>query len=140
MEMNPVELLFIERNPENLKHYFEVFKESKFPNHIRFVGGAEEAVKVIFQLDEFHDWPKPDIIISDFPTYRKEVKVGILDLIVKGETTKCIPTVILSSLDEEQKLEIHNCPNLLLPKPKTIEEYRNVAESIEKFWLTVHKE
>ena len=82
---------------------------------------------------------KPDIIISDLATYRKEVRWGILEEIAKAESIKCIPTVILSSLDEMKNLDIQNCPNLLLPKPKTFEEYQNIVESIEKFWFSVHK-
>jgi CheY-like chemotaxis protein len=142
MEMNkvkPVKILIVERNPENLKQLIEAFKYSKLPNNIRFAGGANSALKIIFQSDEYRDLGKPDIIISDLTTYRKEVRWGILEEIAKRESIKCIPTVILSSLEEIENLEIQNCPNLLLPKPKTFKEYQNVVESIEKFWFSVHK-
>ncbi len=143
MEMNnakPVEILIIEKNPENLKQLIEAFKDSKLPNNIRFAGGAESALEMIFPTDEYRDLEKPDIIISDIQNYRQEVRLGILEKIAKAEAIKCIPTVILSSLEEEEKLEIKNCPNLLLPKPKTFEEYQNLVESIEKFWFSVYKE
>jgi CheY-like chemotaxis protein len=136
----PVELLFIERNPQNLKQFIKAFKNSKLPNHIRFTGNPDEALRMIFQIDEFRDFEKPDIIISDIQTYRQEVRGKILNIIARREAIKCIPTVILSSLEEVEKLEIQNCPNLLIPKPKTLEEHQNVVESIEKFWLSVHKE
>ena len=142
MEMDnvkPVEILIVERNPENLAQLVEVFKNSKFPNNIRFAGGADSALKMIFQRDEYRDLERPDIIISDITTYRKEVRWGILEEIAKVESIKCIPTVILSSLDEMKNVEIQNCPNLLLPKPNAFEEYQNVVESIEKFWFSVHK-
>ena len=51
--IEPVELLFIERNPGNLKQLFEVFNESKFSNHIRFTGNADEALRMIFQDGEY---------------------------------------------------------------------------------------
>lgn len=143
MEMNkvkPVEILIVEKNPENLKLLVEAFKNSKLPNNIRFAGGAESALEMIFPTDEFRDLKKPDIIISDIENYRKEVRWGILERIAKREAIKCIPTVILSSLEEEENIEIHNCPNLLLPIPKTFEGYQNLVESIEKFWFSLHKE
>lgn len=136
----PVELLFIERNPENLKQFVKVFRNSKFPSHIRFAGNADEALKMILQMDEFRDFEKPDIVISDIQTYRKEVRWGILDIIAKRESIKCIPTVILSSLEEVEELEIKNCPNLLIPHPKTSEEYKNAVQSIERFWLSIPEE
>ena len=140
MEINkvkPVEILIIERNPKNLEQLIEAFKNSKLSYNIRFAGDAEEALKMIFQTDEFKELEKPDIIISDILTYRKEVRWKILDIIAKRETIKCIPTVILSSLNEIENLEIQNCPNLLLAKPKTLEENQNVVNSIEKFWLNM---
>ncbi|MGZ7118880.1 MAG: hypothetical protein ACXVH2_04165 [Methanobacterium sp.] len=144
MEMNkvkPVKILIVERNPENLKQLLEAFKYSKLPNNIQFAGGAESALKMIFQSDEYRDLGIPDIIISDLTTYSKEVRWGILETMAKRESIKCIPTVILSSLEEKvENLEIQNCPNLLLPKPKTLEEYQNAVESIEKFWFSVYKE
>ena len=140
MEINnvkPVEILIIERNPKNLAQLIEAFKYFKLSHNIRFAGDAEEALKMIFQIDEFKGLEKPDIIISDILTYRNEVRWGILDIIAKREAIKCIPTVILSSLNELENLEIRNCPNLLLPKPKTLEENQNVVKSIEKFWLSM---
>jgi two-component system, chemotaxis family, response regulator Rcp1 len=140
MEINkikPVEILIIDRNPKNLEQLIEAFKYFKLSYNIRFAGNAEEALKMIFQTDEFKELKKPDIIISDIITYNKEVRWGILDIIAKREAIKCIPTVILSSLNEIENLEIQNCPNLLLPKPKTLEENQNVVNSIEKFWLNI---
>jgi CheY-like chemotaxis protein len=136
----PVELLFIERNPGNLKQLFEVFNGSKLSNNIRFAGNADQALRMIFQYGEYSKVPRPDLIIFDIQSYHKKMGVGILTevlaKIAKAETIKCIPTVILTSLEEkEEELEIQNCPNLLINKPDKSEDYQNIVKSIEKFWL-----
>ena len=138
--IEPVELLFIERNPGNLKQLFEVFNESKFSNLIRFTGNADEALRMIFQDGEYSNVPRPDLIISDIHSYRREAGVGVLAEVLaniaKTETIKCIPTVILTSLeDKEEEIEIQNCPNLLINKSAESENYPDVMKSIEKFWL-----
>ena len=136
-KIKPVELLFIERNPGNLKKFIEVFNESEFPNHIRFTGSADAALRMIFLLGEYSNVPKPDIIIADVDTYHSGgvgVFNEVLDNIAKNEDINCIPTVILTSLeDKEEEFELYNCPNLLVPKPVKFEDYRNIAESIIKF-------
>ncbi|OEC84426.1 MULTISPECIES: response regulator [Methanobacterium] len=137
--VKPVEILIIERNPKNLELLIEAFKYSELSYNISFAGNAEQALKMIFQTNEFKKSGKPDLIISDIITYHNEVRKKILDIIIKREATKCIPTVILSSLNEIETLEIQNCPNLLLYKPKTLEENINVVNSIEKFWLSLNK-
>jgi len=138
--IEPVELLFIERNPGNLKQLFEMFNESKLSNHIRFTGNADEALRMIFQDGEYSNVPRPDLIISDIHSYHKEAGVGVLAEVLaniaKTVTIKCIPTVILTSLeDKEEEIEIQNCPNLLINKPTKSENYPDVVKSIEKFWL-----
>ena len=138
--IEPVELLFIERNPGNLKQLFEVFSQSKLSNNIRIAGNADQALKMIFQDGEYSKIPRPDLIIFDIQSYHKKMGVGILTEVLrniaKAETIKCIPTVILTSLEEtEEELEVQNCPNLLINKPDESEEYKNILKSIEKFWL-----
>ena len=64
------------------------------------------------------------------------VLTEVLANIAKADNIKCIPTVILTSLEEkEEELEIQNCPNLLINKPDKSEDYQNKVKSIEKFCL-----
>ncbi len=138
--IKPVELLFIERNQGNLKQLFKVFNESELPNHIRFAGNADEAMRMIFQYGEYNNVPRPDLIISDIQSYHRGAELGVLAVVLaniaKADNIKCIPTVIITSVEEkEEELDIQNCPNLLIPKPDKLEEYQNIAKSIENFWL-----
>ena len=136
----PIELLFIERNPGNLKKLFEAFEESKFTYSMRFAGNADEAMRMILQIGEYDDIPQPDLIIADIHSYRKEAGIGVLEEVLErianAESIKCIPTIIITSLAEEVgKLKIHDCPNLLIHKPKNLNEYTDDMKSIEEFLL-----
>jgi hypothetical protein len=135
-----VHLLFVGKDPENLKGFIEAFKESKILNDIRFAGNADVALKMIFQRGEYGETLVPNIIITDLDSYRTEVRSGILDHIAERADIKCIPTVILIYLEEEvEEIKVKNCPNLLIRKPNTIEEYQNSVKLIEQFWLNFYQ-
>jgi len=136
-----VHLLYVGKDLENLKGFFKAFKESTILNDIRFAGNADEAIKMIFQRDEYGDTLIPNIIITDPASYRTEVRVGILDHLAKrADIKKCIPTVILIHLAEEvEEIKIKNCDYLLISKPNTIKEYQNSVKLIEQFWLNLYQ-
>ncbi len=135
-----VHLLLVGKDPENLKGFFKAFGESKILNDIRFAGNADEAIKMIFQRDEYGDTLIPNIIITDRDSYRTEVRSKILDQIAKRADIKCIPTVILIHLEEEvEEIKVKNCDYLLIRKPHTIEEYQNSVKLIEQFWLNFYQ-
>ncbi len=131
-----VHLLMVGKDPENLKGFIIAFKESTLLNDIRFAGNADEAIKMIFQRGEYGTTFVPDIIITDLDSYRTQVRSGILDHIAQRADIKCIPTVIILFLEEEvEEIKVKNCPNLLIRKPNTIEEYQNSVKLIEQFWF-----
>jgi hypothetical protein len=140
MRIKPVELLFVGKDPENLKGFFKALKESKILNDIHFAGNQDEALKMIFQRGEYQFTPIPDIIITDIDSYLTEFRSGILDVIAEREDIKCIPTVILIYLEEErEEVKIKDCPNLLIRKPNTVEEYQNAVKSIEEYYHNLPK-
>ncbi len=138
--IKPIELLFVGKDPENLKGFFKALKESKILNDIHFAGNQDEALKMIFQRGEYKNTPIPDIIITDIDSFRTEFRSGILDVIAEREDIKCIPTVILIYLDEEMdEVKIKDCPNLLIRKPDTKEEYQDAVELIKEYYINLPK-
>lgn len=138
--IKPFELLFVGKDPENLRGFFKALNESKILNDIHFAGNQDEALKMIFQRGEYQFTPIPNIIITDIDSYRTEFKSGILDVIAQREDIKCIPTVILIYLDEErEEVKIKDCPNLLIRKPNTTEEYQNAVNLIKEYYLNLPK-
>ena len=138
--IKPIKLLFVGKDPENLVGFCNALKESKILTDIHFTGNQDEALKMIFQRGEYKNTPIPDIIITDIDSYRTEFRSGILDVIAQREDINCIPTVILIYLEEEmEEVKIKDCPNLLIHKPNTIEEYQNAVKSIKTYYHNLPK-
>jgi hypothetical protein len=133
----PVEILLVGNDPKFMKELIATFGSSKLISSIRFTGAVEEARKMIFQQGVFRDFPIANIIIFDFPTLEGEAGLKVLeDIMEKQSIIKNVPVIILNDNFEKVKhLEKYH-PDLFLTKPKNFDEYKNVVESIKKFWLT----
>ena len=133
----PVEILLVGNDPKFMKELIATFGRSKLISSIRFTGAVEEARKMIFQQGVFSDFPIANIIIFDFPTLEGEAGLKVLeDIMEKQSIIKNVPVIILNDNFEKVKHLKKYHPDLFLTKPKNFEEYKNVVESIKKFWLT----
>ena len=133
----PVEILLVGNDPKFMKELIATFGRSKLISSIRFTGAVEEARKMIFQQGVFSDFPIANIIIFDFPTLEGEAGIEVLeDIMEKQSIIKNVPVIILNDNFEKVKHLQKYHPDLFLTKPNNFEEYKNVVESIKKFWLT----
>ncbi|MGB9200097.1 hypothetical protein [Methanobacterium sp.] len=133
----PVEILLVGNDPKFMRELIATFGRSKLISSIRFTGAVEEAEKMIFQLNEYADFPIANIIIFDFPTLQGTAGLKVLENIMKKKNIiKSVPVIILTDDFEKVKhLEKYH-PDLFLTKPNNLEEYKNVVETIKEFWLT----
>ncbi len=138
--IKPVEILLVENNPGDLREFSLLFKESSIPNNFRFVGNGDEALEMMFQMNVFSDMPRPDVVIFDIHSFKKE-EWDLLQEIAKEAGIKCIPVVILTKdLSIKEEAEKHlSCPIHSLDEPNGINEYKSIVKSVEDFWLSKHK-
>jgi two-component system response regulator len=138
--IKPVEILLVENNPGDLQEFSLLFKESSIPNNFRFVGNGDEALEMLFQMNVFSDIPRPDVVIFDIHSFRKE-DWNLLQEIAKEAGIKCIPVLFLTKdLGIKEEAEKHfSCPIHSLDKPNGINEYKNIVKSVEDFWLSKQK-
>jgi CheY-like chemotaxis protein len=133
----PVEILLVGNDPKFMRELIATFGRSKLISSIRFTGAVEEARKMIFQQGVFSDFPIANIIIFDFPTLEGEAGLKVLeDIMQKQSIIKNVPVIILNDNFEKVKHLQKYHPDLFLTKPSNFEEYKDVVESIKKFWLT----
>ncbi len=133
----PVEILLVGNDPKFMQELISTFGKSNILTSIRFTGAVEEARSMIFQQGIFEDFPIANVIIFDFPTIRGESGLKILEEIMKKKSIiKEVPVIILNDDFEKVKHLEEYHPDLFLTKPKKVEEYKNVVESIKEFWLT----
>jgi len=135
-----VEILLVEDNPADARLVMEVFKDFKINNKLYHVKDGVEAMNYLHQEDKYVDASKPDLILLDLNLPRKDGR-EVLKEIKEDEELKCIPVVILttSSAEDDVLKTYCNHANCYIIKPVDFDQFINVIQSIESFWLTMVK-
>ncbi len=136
----PVEVLLIEDNPGDVRLTKEAFREGKVINNLHVAVDGEEAMQFVRREGKFQDVPRPDLILLDLNLPKKDGR-EVLEEIKSDDDLKCIPVVILTtSRSEEDIIRTYNShANCYITKPVDLNQFLNVVESIEDFWVTMVK-
>ncbi|MFQ5901141.1 MAG: response regulator [Thermodesulfobacteriota bacterium] len=137
---NPIEILLIEDNPADIRLTQEAFKDGKIQNNMTVAADGVEALAILHQEGKYADTPRPDIILLDLNLPKKD-GLEVLKEIKTDEDLRPIPVVVLTtSKSEEDILKSYNLnANCYITKPVQLEDFLDVARSIEEFWLTIVK-
>ena len=101
---------------------------------------GEAAMEILRREGEYSDAPSPDLILLDLNLPKKDGREVLRE--IKGdESLKCIPVVILTTSNaEEDLIETYKMnANCYITKPVDLDQFINVVESIENFWLSIVK-
>ena len=137
---NPIEILLVEDNPGDVRLIKEVFKDAKIYNAMQVAYDGEAAMEILRREGEYSDSPSPDLILLDLNLPKKDGREVLRE--IKGdEYLKCIPVVILTTSNaEEDLIETYKMnANCYITKPVELDQFINVVESIENFWLSIVK-
>ena len=137
---NPIEILLVEDNPGDVRFIKEVFKDAKIYNAMQVAYDGEAAMEILRREGEYSDAPSPDLILLDLNLPKKDGREVLRE--IKGdESLKCIPVVILTTSNaEEDLIETYKMnANCYITKPVDLDQFINVVESIENFWLSIVK-
>jgi chemotaxis family two-component system response regulator Rcp1 len=140
VDFKPIDILLVEDNPADVRLTLEAFKEGKVNNTLHVVGNGEDAIAFLKQEGKYSDAPRPDIILLDLNLPKKDGR-EVLEEIKTAPLLKRIPVIILTtSKAEEDILRTYNLhANCYINKPVDVDEFINIAKSIENYWLTVVK-
>ncbi len=90
---------------------------------------------MMYQEGHYKNVPKPDLIILDLYLPKKS-GWEILEEILMDDNLKSIPVIILSSSTIQEDVDKNKSyAHLFITKPFEWEDYINVLESIEEFWI-----
>ena len=134
----PIEILLVEDSPADVDLTREALQEAKVLNNLHVVEDGEQALAFLRREGEHADAPRPDLILLDLNLPRKDGREVLEE--IKCDTELCdIPVVILTTSQAErdivQSYKLH--ANCYVTKPVDLEQFLNVVQSIEHFWLTV---
>ncbi len=135
-----VEILLIEDNPGDARLTQEALNDGKVKNNLHIVYDGVEATDFLFKRNEYHDAPRPDLIILDLNLPKKNGQ-EVLSEIKADPGLKSIPVIVLTiSKAEEDIIRSYNLhANCFLIKPIDLNQFFDVVRSIEDFWLSLVK-
>ena len=133
-----INILLVEDNPGDVRLAQEGMKESKMLNKMHVVKDGVEAMAFLRHEGPYSDAPQPDLILLDLNLPKKDGRV-VLTEIKSDEDLKRIPVVILTtSRSEEDILKTYDHhANCYITKPIDFDQFMNVVNSIDTFWLNI---
>ena len=134
--VEPIHILLVEDNPGDARLAVEALTEGKITNNISVVQDGVEAID--FLRDENNQ--RPDLIFLDLNLPKMNGK-EVLAIIKNDPKLKRIPVIILTTSDADQDISATYDlqANCYITKPVGFDQFIEVIQSVENFWLSVVK-
>jgi chemotaxis family two-component system response regulator Rcp1 len=140
MEGTVANILLVEDNPADVDLTRLALRDARLVNRVYVAGDGVEALAFLRKENPHQSAPRPDLILLDLNMPRLSGR-ELLALIKSDPSLRRIPVVILSTSDAEADIvssyDLH--ANCFLTKPADLEEFDQVARSIDEFWLGLAK-
>lgn len=131
-----VDLLLVEDNPGDIRLTEEALRDAGMPVNLSVAMDGVEAVEFLHKRGKYKNAPRPDLILLDLNLPKKNGPEVLSD-IKSDPDLKRIPVLVMttsSEPDDVQKAYSLNA-NCYITKPIQLEDFMNVVQSIENFWL-----
>ncbi len=134
----PINILLVEDNPGDVRLTIEALSDAKVKNQLTVANDGVEALNLLFGRAPEKKAGPFDLIVLDINLPKKNGREVLAEL-KNDPRLKHIPVVILTTSKAEQDIcqtyEQH--ANCYVTKPLDFEQFINVVQSIEHFWLSV---
>jgi CheY-like chemotaxis protein len=140
MSGNVTNILLVEDNPADVDLTRLALRDVPLMPRVHVAGDGVEALAFLRKEGPHGSAPRPDLILLDLNMPRMNGRELLAQ--IKGDPDlRRIPVVILTTSDAEADIvssyDLH--ANCFLTKPGDLDEFDQVARSIEEFWLRLAK-
>lgn len=134
--MKTAHILLVEDNEGDILLTKDALEERRFVNKLSVVKNGKQAIDFVFQVGEFANSERPDLILLDVNLPLKNGHEVLLRL-KSEERTKHIPVIMLTTSSAEKDIELSykNHANCYITKPVEIDEFLAAIQTIEEFWI-----
>jgi CheY-like chemotaxis protein len=133
-----IDILLVEDSETDAELTLEALKQGKLQNVVNHVKDGEEALRYLYQQDEFKDALRPDLILLDLNMPKLDGR-EVLKRIRNDESLKVIPVVVLTTSSHDK--DIHEsyglAANSYIVKPVDLNSFFDVVKEISNFWVRV---
>jgi CheY-like chemotaxis protein len=131
-----INILLVEDSQSDANLTIREFKKSKISNTLHWVEDGESAIAYLRKEGEYVNAASCDLILLDLNLPGMDGQ-EVLAEVKSDPDLKQIPVVVLTtSADEQDVLKSYNLnANCYLTKPVDIQQFLNVVQLINSFWL-----
>ena len=136
----PIEVLLVEDSPGDVRLTRDAFRDANVSIHLSVAADGVEAMAFLRQEGPHVNARRPDLILLDLNLPKMDGR-EVLALIKRDQGLKIIPTIILTTSDDEADVMISYQlqANCYLRKPAQWDAFDSLVRSINAFWLTKAK-
>jgi CheY-like chemotaxis protein len=136
----PIDVLLVEDNPGDVRLTMEALKDGKVRNDLYVARDGVEAMAFLHREGQYTEVPRPDLVLLDLNLPRKDGREVLAEM-KTDETLRRIPVVVLTTSQAEEDIlktyDLH--ANCYITKPVDLDQFIQIVQSIEEFWLTIVK-
>jgi len=139
----PVEVLLVEDNPNDVELVLRAFKKHNLDNKVHVVRDGAQALEFIFCTGAYKDRDikkPPKVIILDLKLPKVSGK-EVLKRIKSDERTKTIPVVVTTSSQEESDIfeSYHLGVNSYIVKPVDFQKFVDTIAQLGLYLVVINK-
>lgn len=143
MDVNEIEVLLVEDNPQDAEFTMRALKTHNLTNRLLHVRDGAEALEYLFGTGRYSNH-NPDIIPKMVLLDLRLPKVDGIEVLrrMRGdERTRLIPVVVLTSSQEESdRVESYRLgANSFVVKPVEFESFSDAVIKLGLYWLLINK-
>jgi two-component system response regulator len=144
MAEQPVEILLVEDNPNDVELALHALKKNNLSNQVHVVRDGVEALDFIFGTGPYAGrdlGAVPRVILLDLKLPRVD-GLEVLRRVKADPRTRAIPVVVLTSSREERDIiESYQLGvNSYIVKPVNFEQFSETARQLGYYWLLLNKQ
>lgn len=140
MTNEPVELLLVEDNEDDIILIEEAFTEAKLMNVIQKVRDGEEALAYLRQEGRFREAPRPGLVLLDINMPKKN-GFEVLEAMKEDRRLRPLPVIMLTTSGREEDIVRSYADGACsyVRKPINLEQFIDVVKQFELYWTLVSR-
>ena len=138
MSARPVDILLVDDSAADVDLTREALRDARMLNRMFVAKDGVEALAFLRRQGDHKEAPRPDLILLDLNMPRMNGR-EVLAAIKSDPDLRRIPVVILTTSQAETDImaTYDGHANCFITKPVELEQFVEVARSIEGFWLSL---